>query len=137
MLDPVVLLALLDARARLSHRSGRQRERGPGGRRHLRALVAGARAVLQPAHHGGGGDQHRGDRDDGQHGRGPQPGDEDHAAAARGAAARGGDQLALEVGDEVAHVPFSFTRARRPASPRETRLRTTASEVRVVRAMSA
>jgi hypothetical protein len=137
VLDPARHLTLLGARARLGQRGGRQRERVAGGRGHLRAFVAGAGAVLQPAHHGGCGDQQRGDRDDGQHGRGPQPGDEDDTAAAGGAAARGGDQLALEIGNEVARAPFSFIRARRPASPRETRLRTTASEVRVVRAISA
>ena len=93
---------------------GRTRRR-PGG------LLAFARE--QPDRAGGHG-QRRQARRQHEH-RAPR----ERPAAAGRAAVRGGAELALEVGEEVTHVPSSLSCARRPARPRETRWRMTEADV--------
>ena len=85
-------------------------------------------------------DRERGERRPGQraaHGAAARQARQDEAAgAAVGAEARGRDELLLEVADEVVAHGFSSSRARIPARPRETRLRTTDSDVCAASAIS-
>ena len=62
--------------------------------------------------------------------------EDDAARAPVGAESRRRDELVLEVADEVVAHGFSSSRERIPASPRETRLRITDSDVRAASAIS-
>ena len=109
-------------------------------RRRRRAPLVGGAVIAAAGQREDSDDRGDGKRGPGQgaaHGTAArQAREDDPARAAVGAEARGRDELLLEVADEVVAHGFSSSRVRMPASPRETRLRMTDSDVRAASAIS-